>query len=199
MVTGRTDPRVLRSRATVLNTALRLLGERGIAATTIEAVAGQSGVAKTTIYRQWDSQAALVLDAFGSVLQSPSDPDTGSLRGDLVELLTGLARSLSTGSAAGLMFALIDAAERDAAFSALHRREADNRHRVILAVIRRGITRGELPAGTDPAEVLDMLTGPLFHRRAISGGVIDASYATSVVNRVLAVYGPQADQPPAGA
>jgi AcrR family transcriptional regulator len=44
MVTGRTDPRVLRSRATVLNTALRLLGERGIAATTIESVAEQSGV-----------------------------------------------------------------------------------------------------------------------------------------------------------
>ncbi|WP_328465781.1 TetR/AcrR family transcriptional regulator [Actinoplanes sp. NBC_00393] len=180
---------MLRSRATLLNTTLRLLAERGIAATTIEAIAEQSGVAKTTIYRQWDSQPALVLDAFGSILQTPSDPDTGSLYGDLMELLTGLARSLSTGPAAGLMFALIDAAERDPAFAALHRREADTRHSVIVAVIRRGIARGELPAGTDPAEVLDMLAGPLFHRRAISGAVVDAAYAESVVNRVLAAYG----------
>lgn len=188
-VTRQADPRMLRSRAAVLGTTLTLLTERGIAGTTIEAVAERSGVAKTTIYRQWDSQPALVLDAFASVQQPPADPDTGTLRGDLVELLTGFARALSAGPATGLMFALIDAAERDPAFAALHRREARTRHAVILAVIARGIRRGELPAGTDPAEVLDLLAGPVFHRRAVSAGTVSAAFAARVVDRVLAAHG----------
>ena len=184
----RTDPRMLRSRATVLDTTLRLLAERGIGATTIEAVAEHSGVAKTTIYRQWDSQAELVLDAFGSILRAPADPDTGSLREDLVGLLGGFAQALCTGPAPGLMFTLIDAAERDPAFAALHRREAEIRHAVILAVIIRGIERGELPAGTDPADVLDLLAGPIFHRRAVSAGTVDPAFAEHVVDLVLAAY-----------
>jgi len=188
-VAGRMDPRMQRSRAAVLDVTLRLLAERGIAATSIEAVAERSGVAKTTIYRQWDSQAALVLDAFDSVLRVPADPDTGSLCGDLIELLTGYVNALSTGPAAGLMFALIDAAERDDAFAALHRKEAQTRHTPILAVIRRGIDRGELPAGTDPAEVLDLLAGPVFHRRAVSAGKLDDAFAESIVNRVLSAFG----------
>ena len=147
---GRLDPRVLRSRATVLATAVHLLAERGIAGTTIEAISERCGVAKTTIYRQWDNQATLVMDAFASVLAPPPDPDTGSLRGDLLALLAGYAMALTEGPATGLMFALIDAAERDPAYAALHRREAGARHAVIRTVITRGITRGELPADMRP-------------------------------------------------
>ena len=184
----RTDPRVARSRAAVLRAALHLLCERGVAGTTIEAVAERSAVAKTTIYRQWPSQAALVLDVFDSILQPPPDPATGSLRGDLLVLMTGFATALSDGPATALMFTLIDVAERDAAFAALHRREAAHRHAVIRHVIARGITAGELPPGTDPAEILDLLAGPLFHRRAISGGTVDAAFAACVVDRVLRAY-----------
>ncbi|WP_433304117.1 TetR/AcrR family transcriptional regulator [Actinoplanes sp. CA-030573] len=172
----------------MLRSTVELLYERGIAATTIEAVADRSGVAKTTIYRQWKGQPELVLDAFGSLLRAPADPATGSLRDDLVDLLSGFATALSHGPATRLMFALIDAAERDAAFAALHRQEAAARHAVILQVIDRGIRRGELPAGTDAAEVLDLVAGPVFHRRAVSAGTVDAAFAERVVDRVLAAY-----------
>ena len=184
----RTDPRVLRSRASVVAATLDLLTERGIAATTIEAVAERSGVAKTTIYRQWDGRPALVLDAIASTLQEPLDPDTGSLRDDLLILLAGLGRALMASPAAALLPALIDAAERDPAFAALHRREAAHRHRVVLAAIVRGITRGELPAGTDPDEVLDLLAGPVFYRRWVSGGPVGTDLTARVVDVVLAGY-----------
>ncbi len=187
-MTQRTDPRIVKTRTVVIGATLDLLTRRGIAGTTIEAVAEHSGVAKTTIYRHWDGQAALVLDAFGSILQPPPDPDTGTLRGDLLDLLTGFATSLGTGRAPGLMFALIDAAERDPAFAELHHREAAGRHAIVLAVIARGIRRGELPAGTDPAEVLDLLAGPVFHRRAVSVGRVSPQFAARVVDRVLAAY-----------
>jgi AcrR family transcriptional regulator len=183
-----TDPRVVRSRGAVLSAALDLLAERGIAGTTIEAVSERCGVAKTTIYRQWDGQPALVLDAFGSILRPPPDPNTGTLRGDLLALLTGYATALSDRRATALMFALIDAAERDPGYAQLHRRKAEARYGIVRAVIARGVARGELPAGTDPAEVLDLLAGPVFHRRAVSAGVVDPLFAERIVDRVLAAY-----------
>ena len=183
---GRVDPRVVRSRAAVIAATLKLLAERGITATTIEAVAGLSGVAKTTIYRQWDDQPSLVMDAIGSALQEPPRPDTGSLREDLVALLTGLASALHHSPAATLMPALIEAAERDPAFAALHRREAAHRHRVVRQVITRGIERGELPSDADVDDLLDLLTGPLFYRRWVSVGTVDVHFATRVVDAVLA-------------
>jgi AcrR family transcriptional regulator len=178
----------MRSRAAVLAATLDLVAERGIAATTIESVAERSGVAKTTIYRQWADQPALILDAIATTLHEPPDPSTGNLRDDLVQLLVGLARALHDGPAAALMPALIEAAERDPAFAALHRREASERHRVVLAVIARGVGRGELPPETDPAEVLDLVTGPLFYRRWVSAGSVDADFAVRVVDLVLAAY-----------
>lgn len=187
-MTSRVDPRVRRSRAAVIAATLDLIAERGIAATTIEAVAERSTVARTTIYRQWDSQPALVLDAIGTMLHTPTDPDTGTLRGDLLDLLGGLADALTTSPAAALMPALMDAAERDPAFAALHAREATQRHEVVRVAIARGIDRGELPTGTDPGEVIDMLTGPVFYRRLVSAGTVDRAFAQRVVDHILAAY-----------
>ena len=180
-----------RSRAVVLATTVELLVERGITATTIEAVAERCGVARTTIYRQWSGQPALVLDALTSTLHTPADPDTGTLRGDLYALVGGLAEALATSPAAGLMPALIDAAERDPVFAALHHREAVARHQVVLDAIGRGVARGELPPGTDPDDVLDLLAGPVFYRRLVSAShrrPVDVAFACRVVDRVLAAY-----------
>ncbi|MFS0701693.1 TetR/AcrR family transcriptional regulator C-terminal ligand-binding domain-containing protein [Cellulomonas sp. 179-A 4D5 NHS] len=173
MTRGQLDPRVARSREAVLAAALELLLERGIVGTTIEAVAERSGVAKTTIYRQWEGQPALVLDAFDSALRPPVDPETGSARGDLRVLLHGLADALSAGPAAILMSALIDAAERDPAYAALHKREAAQRHAVVRACIERGIARGELRPDSQPDTLIDLLAGPLFHRRLVSSGRVE--------------------------
>lgn len=195
-MTARMDPRVARSRTAVLAATLELLTERGILGTTIESVSERSGVAKTTIYRHWDGQAALVLDAFGEVLQPPPEVDTGSLRGDLVAMLGGLTAALTSSAAARLMPALIDAAERDAAFAELHQAEARRRHAVAAGVIRRGVARGELPPGTDVDAVIDLLAGPLFHRRLVSSGAVDAAFAERVVDVVLAGLRARADGVP---
>ncbi|WP_307844638.1 TetR/AcrR family transcriptional regulator [Actinotalea solisilvae] len=184
-MTAGLHPRVARSRARALTAALELLVERGIAGTTIEAVADRSGVAKTTIYRQWPGQAALVQDAFDSLLQPPDAPDTGSVRGDLLLLVGGLADALSSSPAARLMPALIDAAERDADFAELHRRQAARRHAPVLRVLERAVRRGELAKDADLGLLLDLLSGPLFYRRMVSGGPLDRAYAERVVDHVL--------------
>jgi AcrR family transcriptional regulator len=169
----------------VLAAAVDLLVERGAAGTTIEAVAARSGVAKTTIYRQWDDQGALVLDAFAILLAAPEAPDTGSLRDDLATLLAGLAGALSTGPAAALMPELIAAAERDPAFAALHRRETEARHRAVRDVLARGVERGELPGDADLDLLVDLLAGPLFHRRWFTGTPATPAFAAAILDTVL--------------
>lgn len=190
----RADPRVVRSRAAVLAATLELLAERGVAGTTIESVAERSGVARTTIYRQWPDQAGLVRAAFASTLAEPPAPATGTLRGDLDALVVGLCRAVATGPAAAIMPALIDAAERDAAFAELHQAEALARHRVVAAVVAGAVDRGELPAGVDPGLVLDLLAGPVFYRRWVTRGPLDEGFARAVVDAALAVL---ATGPPA--
>ena len=189
-VTARVDPRVTRTRATVIAATLELIAERGIPATTIEAVCERSGVAKTTIYRHWPDQHRLALDAIATTLHQPTDPDTGTLRGDLIALLSGLAEAIQSGPAARHMTALIDAAERDPAFAALHREEAAIRHGVVLDAIRRGVTRGELLAGTKPSEVLDLLAGPIVYRRWMTGKTITRAFVARVVDVTLAGLNP---------
>lgn len=184
----RVDPRVTRSRAAVLTATIDLLSEKGIAGTTIEAVAARSGVAKTTIYRQWPDQPSLVLDAFASQLATPQPPDTGTLRGDLLLMLRGLADALTTSTAARLMPALIDAAERDPAYRELHRREAHTRHLAVRTVLARGIAGGELARNTDIDLYVDLLAGPLFHRRWVSASAVDRRFVTALVDTIL---GPQ--------
>ncbi|MFF2621388.1 TetR/AcrR family transcriptional regulator [Oerskovia jenensis] len=186
----RIDPRMARSRRTVLAATVEVLAERGVAGTTIEAVAERSGVAKTTIYRQWDDQPALVRDAFASTLETPPAPDTGTLRGDLLALVDGLARALSFGPAASIMSGLIDAAQREPAFAELHATEAALRHRVVLEVIERAVRRGELAEETDPALALDLIAGPVFHRRWVTGRPVDREMTTRVVDATLAALGP---------
>lgn len=179
------DPRVARSRQRVLAAALDLLTERGIAGATIEAIAARSGVAKTTIYRQWPHQAALVLDAFRSAAPDPPATDTGSLRDDLIILLSGLAKALTSSPAGLLLPALIDAASRDTDFAILHADEARRRHQPVLAVLERACRRDELPQAVDLPELVDRLAGPVLHRRYVSGLPLHRGFIEHVVDAAL--------------
>lgn len=174
-----------RSRERVLDAVLDLIAERGIAGASIEASSTRSGVAKTTIYRQWPNQAALVLDAFRSVTPDPPLPDTGTLRGDLQILVGGLAEALAHGRAGVLMAALIDAAQRDPAFARMHQEESLRRRQAVLAVLTRGLERGELPDGTDLDTLVDRLAGPILHRRFVTGLALDRSFGERIVDLVL--------------
>lgn len=75
----------------LLAAALEVLAETGYERMTMDQVAARAGASKATLYRRWSSKSALVLDAVGQVGRKPrlADlPDTGSLRDDLVALMT---------------------------------------------------------------------------------------------------------------
>ena len=184
------DPRVARSKASILEATAQLISEAGFPGVTIEAVAARSGAAKTTIYRHWPSRDALVVEAF-DVCAGPPDGvrDTGTLRGDLRQILGGLARFLREEGSCASLQSLADAARRDPELAGLHAAFVAERRRPRVEALRRAVVRGQLPAGIDVDRAVSVVVGPLFYRATISFEPIDDDFVESVVDSALGALG----------
>jgi AcrR family transcriptional regulator len=182
----RTDPRVARSRASILDACAEVLAEEGFSGVTIEAVAARSGAAKTTIYRHWDSREALMIEAFGACSGPPGPPPaTGSVREDVRAVLTGLAAKLNESDWRATMCSLLDAASRDEGLARLHVATVAERRRPLTDALERGIASGELPADLDVEQAVAMIAGPLFYRAMVSREPLDAEFIGAVVAGTL--------------
>ncbi len=178
----RTDPRVARSRASILDACADLIAEEGYAGVTIEAVAARSGTAKTTIYRHWASREALLVEAFGAC-PGPQGcgPPSGSVREDVRGVLRGLAARLNDPDWCATMSSLIDAASRDGDLERLHVATVAERRRPLTDALARGIAAGELPSDLDVDLAVALLAGPLFYRAMICREPIDDAFIDGVV------------------
>ena len=133
----------------VVWTELRDVGYAGL---TMERVAARAGTSKPVLYRRWANRAELVLAAWSSrVPTQEGPPDTGELRGDLVELFTRIAQRAD--SMMGEMIAgVMGEAFRDPEVIALlHEQLKSSRlWEVVDLIVRRAIDRGELAPVTLP-------------------------------------------------
>ena len=185
-MTVRDDPRVVRSKAAILDACTDLIAQDGIERLSVEAVAARSGAAKTTIYRHWPSRAALIMDAVGRCAgEAMAPPDTGSLRDDIVAVLGGLATALRDEAWCATMRSLVDAAARDPELARLHSEAVAERRRPLTDVLERGIERGELPADLDIDHAVAVLAGPLFYRAMVSRERLDEDVVAWVVDAAL--------------
>lgn len=167
--------------ARVLSAAAHELSRAGYAALRVEDVAARSGVNKTTIYRRWSTKEQLVAAVIGQQGEAPAI-DTGTLRGDLRASLL-LSVNLS-GPQLGILRAVMT--ERTVPeIEAVMRRLRAEVQRARIAMVERGIARGELPKGVDPQLVVDLASAPV-QRALIFGDRLDASYVDRVLDVVLA-------------
>lgn len=194
---GNMDARVRRSRERVLGASFDLLSEGGVGGFSVDEVARRSGVAKTTIYRHWPSREALLLEAAARISAQEPVPDTGTLDGDLTALLQSLGEKLGTARWSNVVPSLVDLAERDADFAALHSRIQRGHASSLRAVLERAVERAELPADADVPGLISALIGPLYYRRWFSREPIDAPFVSLVVGGVLRGLRPSG-QPPRG-
>src|SRR4051794_29128870 len=96
----RNDPRLDR---TLIDAAIEVLNESGYAAFTTTAVARRAGASTASLYRRWPSKQALAgAVARHIALDELSDIDTGSLDGDLRELLLRKQRILDAAAGPAL-------------------------------------------------------------------------------------------------
>lgn len=191
------DPRVARTRESVLAAAGEVLAEEGREGFTIDAIARRSGVARTTIYRHWPEPGDLLFDAVRAMGHKVPGVEHGSVRDDLVALFCGLAAGLDDSCLGRAMPVLLDIARRDPALEPLHREFVAERRRPPVEAVVRGIGRGELPDDVDPELLVDRIAGPIFYRHLVQQEPYRPDEVVRLVDDVLAGALPRVRPEPA--
>ncbi|MCV7028951.1 TetR/AcrR family transcriptional regulator [Mycobacterium sherrisii] len=139
----------------LLDAAWLELTERGYDDLTIDAVAVRAGTSRAVLYRRWPNKQELVLATLAHEVGKDAVvmPDTGSLRGDVVELLRQ-ANKLRVGLATALMTRLGGFYQQTGrSLADLRAFVLGDRDAVLEQIIQRAIDRGEIR----PQQVTDRI------------------------------------------
>lgn len=180
------DPRIQRTRDTVLPATLSLLADRGFADFTMEGVAEATGVSKSTLYRHWPTKLSLLRDALEELNRQPNVELEGKpARVQVERLLEHLVAALSVSVVGACIPALIEAAEHHREVAEFLHEYSDRRRSTLTAALRRGIEEGEFPAHLDPELAALALSGPIFYRRLMTDNPLPVRDIPSLVQQVL--------------
>jgi AcrR family transcriptional regulator len=130
----------------ILGAAAEELTESGYAGLTMDRVARRAGTNKNAIYRRWASRAALGIAAYRQLAAATSAlPDTGELRGDVLELMRRANRTWSSPNG-GILRALLAGARDDPQLLAqIQEQSGDAGSAAWLTILARAVARGEAP------------------------------------------------------
>jgi len=179
-------PRSRRTEKAILKAASELVTTSGLAEMTMEGVAERAGVGKASIYRRWPSKGALAFDAVvDTVLASQPTPDTGTLEGDLLYVARNWVRSANRRRDGRTVAGLIAEVQSDTDLADVWRDRFVSRiRRERRPIVERAVARGEIPAGSDPELIMDLLYGPLYHRYLNRHLPLNDSFAKGVARMV---------------
>lgn len=161
-------PRRPETEEAILLSALQLFGELGYEGMTVEATAARAGVGKATLYRRWSSKDDLIISAVEWMFTSQEISETGNLRNDLVGLVGGACRFMST-STAGSVFPRMasEVARRTPLGICYVQKVIGPRRKTIRKILSGAMKRGELRPELDVELLADILVGPIVLRRIL--------------------------------
>ena len=142
----------------ILETAKRLLRERGYDRLTMDGVAREAGVARTTVYRRYGDKADLVSAAIDTLRDPSKRPHSGDARRDLIAHVENMRRNFDM-SLAGTL--LMEEPHNPRLLDLFRERMVLPRRGIITDTIVAGIERGQLRADLDVERVIDLLMGAL--------------------------------------
>ncbi len=181
------DPRVERTRASVLEAAHALLLEGGPAAVTYSALAGRAGVGRATLYRHWPRLDQLFAELIADVGDRFEIGMVGDLATDLRAALASMSAMFASPEEKARIHAMIERSLRD-----------DEARRLIevlesLTPARRAlnlaVADGQLPADLDLDVATSLVFGPIMHRAFMTSHPVDDAFIDAVVDAFLASLG----------
>ncbi len=185
-------PRSERAEQAIIEAALELFAEKGPDGLCVEAVAARAGVGKATVYRRWKNKEDLLLAALGSLKSPLPVPDSGSVRDDLIALVTVMSQD-AVDPARQRQYTLL--LGEGAKYPKLMARYAETvvepRREIIRSVLRRGVETGQLRDDIDVEIVLLTLTGAAMSRGRCEIVPHDREFATRVVDSLLTGLNPR--------
>ena len=170
----------------ILKAALTGLAKSGFRALTVETIAADAGVGKMAIYRRWPNKAAVVMDAF-LTLVGPHTLFPPALRAtERIRLQMHLQVKFFRGNFGKMIKALLGEAQFDPELAiAFRERWIQPRRQMTREVLEQAIHQDDLRPDLDPEAVIDLLYGPLYYRLQIETGPIDEAYADTIFNSVM--------------
>ncbi|MEU9454933.1 TetR/AcrR family transcriptional regulator [Streptomyces sp. NPDC048277] len=132
-------------------TTLRDLAENGFDKLSFDKIASSAGTGKASLYRRWSTPAQLVLAALTDPVSgfgAPAEPNTGSLRSDLVAMLNSLAGTVAEQPHGRAFLPLITQRPRNAElYASVRRLVIEPRRQQFMNVLRAAVDRGEADPG----------------------------------------------------
>lgn len=169
----------------ILDAAVELLVADGYDLVTMEHIASHAGVGKATVYRRWGSKAALVMDAVARIKPSQPTVDTGSLDGDLDQLIDAACHR-STEQASRVMCGIAAALGRDPELLAAFRtRFTQPRIQRIAEVLERAQQRGEIEPHIDVQRAAELVPSLLLQHTLFTGERAPRDYVEWAIGSVL--------------
>ncbi|MFI6602801.1 TetR/AcrR family transcriptional regulator [Nonomuraea sp. NPDC050536] len=128
----------------ILRAAADELTESGYAGLTMDKVARRAGTNKNAIYRRWPNRAALGVAAYKLLATEEARvPDTGELRGDVLELLRGANRHWASPLGEILRGLLAATGDEPELLARLQESAGDAGSAMWLTILERAVARGE--------------------------------------------------------
>lgn len=191
-------PRDPEFESRVFDVAVALYGRAGLDGFSIGAVAREARVGKASLYLRWPDKLALLNAALDARITLDTDVDTGDLRADLRRLAEQMLRMLWTDVGLAYMRRIVDSAVHP---DVLPRN--DEGSPVVLAarkLVHNAIARNQLPAGTSPTVLMDMLFGASMMHATITPTTLRSTaearagtYLDQLVDAVIAGVSSTAD------
>ncbi|MFF2148612.1 TetR/AcrR family transcriptional regulator [Kitasatospora sp. NPDC058190] len=140
---GQTRRRGAALEEAILQAAVAELAESGFAGLTMDKVAARAGTNKNAIYRRWPNRISLGIAAYKQLAKAAPLPDTGELRGDVLELLRQANRHWSSPLGGVLRDLLAAAGGAAEVLAQLQDQSGDAAAAPWLTVLGRAVARGE--------------------------------------------------------
>ncbi|EID16136.1 TetR/AcrR family transcriptional regulator [Mycolicibacterium phlei] len=170
-------PRDRRIDAAVLRATVDLLAETGYADLTVDAIARRAKTSKPAIYRRWPSKAHVVHEAVFPLGAGTELPDTGTLAGDVREMVRRTVDVLTTPAARAALPGLVAEMAADPALHAtLLERFADVLTRGLTDRLAAAQARGEVRPGVTAGEVVEAVAGMTFLALITRGPQLDGTW-----------------------
>jgi AcrR family transcriptional regulator len=173
-------------REAICEAVFELLAEVGYDRMTMDHVAERAHASKATIYRTWADKPEMVVDAivqhFG---EEPPPVDTGSLRGDLLDLMDRACTAANRADGDVITGLITAAGHTPALATAMQRTILESKAFLFQTIVARAVARGELPQGTDAATLQEVMHAMIVSRKTWQCGPMSDEFAVHVVDDVL--------------
>jgi AcrR family transcriptional regulator len=188
---------VQRRRGAALEDAIRAaayaeLSEVGYLAFSVEAVAERARTGKASIYRRWPTKQELVLDSLCSALPTPSMcglemelTDDVSTVDALREVARAIASIMSSPAGDAMRAVKCEAFSDPELARTVDERFQAPRRAALIALLQRGVERGEVRPEAATELVADVLPAMLAHRVILMRESVSEQDIMSIIDEIL--------------